>query len=155
MKSGVLKSVTVLVGATTLAGCGLSIREHRGYVMDDQLVTGIQVGTDNKQSVEGTLGRPSFMGTFDQNDWYYVSRDTRAFAFRNPRVTDQTVLHVRFDPAGNVAAVNQTDEKLIAAINPSNDKTPTLGRDRSFFEELFNNIGTISQPGLPGSQGGQ
>jgi predicted small lipoprotein YifL len=30
MKSGVLKSVTVLVGATTLAGCGLSIREHRG-----------------------------------------------------------------------------------------------------------------------------
>jgi outer membrane protein assembly factor BamE (lipoprotein component of BamABCDE complex) len=155
MKSGVLKSVTVLVGATTLAGCGLSIREHRAYVMDEQLTSGIQVGTDNKASVERTLGRPSFTGTFEQNDWYYISRDTRAFAFRNPRVTDQTVLHVRFDPAGNVAAVNQTDEKLIAAINPSNDKTPTLGRDRSFFEELFNNIGTISQPGLPGSQGGQ
>jgi outer membrane protein assembly factor BamE (lipoprotein component of BamABCDE complex) len=153
MKSGVLKSVTVLVGATTLAGCGLSIREHRGYVMDEQLTSGIQVGTDNKQSVERTLGRPSFTGTFEQNDWYYVSRDTRAFAFRNPRVTDQTVLHVRFDQTGNVAAVNQTDETLIAAINPNNDRTPTLGRDRSFFEELFNNIGTISQPGLPGSQG--
>ena len=153
MKSGVLKSVTVLVGATTLAGCGLSIREHRGYVMDEQLTSGIQVGTDNKQSVARTLGRPSFTGTFEQNDWYYVSRDTRAFAFRNPRVTDQTVLHVRFDQAGNVAAVNQMDETLIAAINPSNDKTATLGRDRSFFEELFNNIGTISQPGLPGSQG--
>jgi outer membrane protein assembly factor BamE (lipoprotein component of BamABCDE complex) len=153
MKSGVLKRVTVLIGATTLAGCGLSIREHRGYVMDEQLTSGIQVGTDNKQSVERTLGRPSFTGTFEQNDWYYVSRDTRAFAFRNPRVTDQTVLHVRFDPAGNVAAVNQTDEKLITAINPNNDRTPTLGRDRSFFEELFNNIGTISQPGLPGSQG--
>ena len=152
MKSGVLKSVTVLVGAATLAGCGLSIREHRGDVMDEQLTSGIQVGTDNKQSVERTLGRPSFTGTFEQNDWYYVSRDTRAFAFRNPRVTDQTVLHVRFDPAGNVAAVNQMDETLIAAINPSNDKTATLGRDRSFFEELFNNIGTISQPGLPGSQ---
>ena len=67
-------------------------------------------------------------------------------------MTDQTVLHVKFDAAGNVAAVNHTDETVIAAINPSNDKTPTLGRDRSFFEELFNNIGTISQPGLPGSQ---
>lgn len=153
MKSGVLKGVTLLVGAATLAGCGLSIREHRGYVIDEQLTGGIQVGTDNKQSVERTLGRPSFTGTFDQNDWYYVARDTRAFAFRNPRVTDQTVIHIRFDQAGNVAAVNQTDETLIAAINPSNDKTPTLGRDRSFFEELFNNIGTISQPGLPGSQG--
>ena len=153
MKSGVLKGVTVLIGAATLAGCGLSIREHRGYVMDEQLTSGIQVGTDNKESVERTLGLPSFKGTFDQNDWYYVARDTRAFAFRNPRVTDQTVIHVRFDQAGNVAAVNQTDETLIAAINPNNDKTPTLGRDRSFFEELFNNIGTISQPGLPGSQG--
>jgi outer membrane protein assembly factor BamE (lipoprotein component of BamABCDE complex) len=152
MKSGVLKGVTVLIGATTLAGCGLSIREHRGYVMDEQLTQGIQVGTDNKASVERTLGQPSFTGTFDKNDWYYVSRDTRAFAFKNPRVSDQTVLHVRFDPAGNVASVNQTDETLIAAINPNNDKTPTLGRDRSFFEELFNNIGTISQPGLPGSQ---
>jgi outer membrane protein assembly factor BamE (lipoprotein component of BamABCDE complex) len=152
MKSGVLKGVTVLVGATTLAGCGLSIREHRGYVMDEQLTQGIQVGTDNKESVEKTLGLPSFTGSFDKNDWYYVSRDTRAFAFRNPRVTDQTVLHVKFDAAGNVAAVNHTDETLIANIRPSKDRTETLGREKSFFEELFNNIGTISQPGLPGSQ---
>ena len=63
------------------------------------------------------------------------------------------MLHVRFDQAGNVVSVNQTDEKLIASINPSNDRTPTLGRERSFFDELFNNIGTIRQPGLPGSQG--
>ena len=153
MKSGVLKGVTVLIGATTLAGCGLSIREHRGYVMDEQLTTGIQVGVDNKASVEKTLGLPTFQGTFDQNDWYYVSRDTRAFAFRNPRVTDQTVVHIRFDQAGNVAAINQTDEKLVASINPNNDRTPTLGRERGFFDELFNNIGTIRQPGLPGSQG--
>jgi hypothetical protein len=41
---------------------------------------------------------------------------------------------------------------LIASVDPSGDKTPTLGRQRSFFDELFGNIGTISQPGLPGSQ---
>ena len=154
MKSAVLKGACALVGAVMLTGCvGLTTREHRGYVMDEQLTTGIQVGVDNKQSVEKTLGLPTFQGTFDQNDWYYVSRDTRAFAFRNPRVTDQKVVHIRFDPAGKVAAINQTDEKLIASINPNNDRTPTLGRERSFFDELFNNIGTIRQPGLPGSQG--
>ena len=154
MKSAVLKGASALVGAVLLTGCvGLTTREHRGYVMDEQLTTGIQVGVDNKESVEKTLGLPTFQGTFDQNDWYYVSRDTRAFAFRNPRVTDQTVVHIRFDQAGNVAAINQTDEKLIASINPSNDRTPTLGRERGFFDELFNNIGTIRQPGLPGSQG--
>jgi outer membrane protein assembly factor BamE (lipoprotein component of BamABCDE complex) len=153
MKSAVFKGVTAAAGAAMLAGCGLSMREHRGYVMDEQLTNAVQVGTDNKQSVERTLGQPTFTGTFDQNDWYYVARDTRAFAFRNPRVTDQTVIHIRFDQAGNVAAVNQTDEKLIASISPNDDRTPTLGRQRSFFDELFNNIGTIRQPGLPGSQG--
>ena len=153
MKSAVLKNATAVVGAAMLAGCALSIRDHRGYVQDEQLTQAIQVGTDNKASVERTLGRPTFAGTFEDNDWYYLGRDTQTFAFRNPRVTDQSVLHVRFDQAGNVAAVETTDEKLIASIDPSNDKTPTLGREKSFFEELFGNIGTIRQPGLPGSQG--
>jgi len=152
MKSAVLKGVTACVGAVLLSGCGLSVREHRGYVMDEQLTSAVQVGVDNKTSVQKTLGEPTFAGTFDQNDWYYVARDTRSFAFRNPKVTGQKVIRVRFDQAGNVAAVDQTDEKLIASINPSKDKTPTLGRQHGFFNELFNNIGTISQPGLPGSQ---
>ena len=153
MKSAVLKGVTACVGAVLLSGCvGLSTREHRGYVMDEQLTSGVQVGVDNKASVQKTLGEPTFTGTFEQNDWYYVARDTRAFAFRNPKVTDQTVIHIRFDQAGNVASVEQTDETLIASIRPNKDKTPTLGRERGFFQELFNNIGTISQPGLPGSQ---
>jgi hypothetical protein len=82
-----------------------------------------------------------------------VSRDTKAIAFTGPRVLDQTVLHVRFDRAGNVLAVNRTGKELIASIDPVGAKTPTLGRKRSFFDELFGNIGSISQPGLPGSQG--
>jgi outer membrane protein assembly factor BamE (lipoprotein component of BamABCDE complex) len=152
MKSAVVKVATVFVGAAVLAGCGLSTREHRGYVMDETLTTAVAVGTDNKASVEKALGLPTFTGTFDQNDWYYVARETRAFAFRNPKTIDQTVLHIRFDGAGNVASVEQTDETLIAAVKPSKDQTPTLGRSKSFFEELFGNIGTIRQPGLPGSQ---
>jgi len=153
MKSAVFKGATAFVAAAMLTGCGgITVREHRGYVMDEQLTTGIAVGTDNKQSVEHTLGLPTFTGTFDQNDWYYVARDTRAFAFRNPKVIGQQVIHIRFDKAGNVASVEHTDEKMIASIRPNKDKTPTLGRERGFFQDLFNNIGTISQPGLPGSQ---
>ena len=151
MKFAVLKGATALIGVVLLSGCA-GTREHRGQVIDKELASGIQVGVDNKDSVTRTLGRPTFTGQFDANDWYYVARDTATLAFRLPRVTDQTVLHVRFDPAGNVSAVNQTDEALIASIDPSGDKTPTLGRKKSFFQELFGNIGTISQPGLGGQQ---
>jgi len=44
---------------------------------------------------------------------------------------------------------------LIASVDPVGDYTPTLGRKRSFFSELFGNIGTIAQPGLPGSNPNQ
>ena len=80
------------------------------------------------------------------------SRDPAQLAVRDPKVTQQTVLRVRFDQAGNVASIEKTGKEQIASVDPSNDKTPTLGRKRSFFEELFGNIGTISQPGLPGAQ---
>ena len=150
MKSAVLRGATALIGVVLLSACA-GTREHRGQVIDKELAAGIQVGVDNKDSVQRTLGRPTFTGQFDPNDWYYVARDTATLAFRLPRVTDQTVLHVRFDQAGNVSAVNQTGKELIASIDPSGDKTPTLGRKKSFFDELFGNIGTIGQPGLGGS----
>lgn len=145
-------------GFVAIIGMGLAltacagIREHRGFVLDTTLADGIQAGVDNKESVARTLGRPTFTGQFDPNDWYYVSRNTQQLAFRDPKVNRQTVLRVQFDQAGNVTSVQKTGKELIASVEPSGDKTPTLGRQRSFFDELFGNIGTISQPGLPGAQ---
>ena len=141
----------IIAAGLAISACA-GIREHRGFVIDTALADGIQVGVDNKDSVTRTLGRPTFTGQFDPNDWYYVSRDTAQLAFRDPKVTEQTILRVQFDQAGNVASVQKTGKELIARVDPSGDKTPTLGRQRSFFEELFGNIGTISQPGLPGSR---
>ena len=154
MTKRAVKLSAMLLGAALLSAC-VGVREHRGFVLDEQLAQSVQVGVDNKASVTKTLGRPTFVGQFDANDWYYLSQDTSQFAFRNPRVTDQTLLHVRFDSAGNVARVATTGKELIAAVNPVGDYTPTLGRQRSFFDELFGNIGTISQPGLPGARPGQ
>ena len=88
-------------------------------MIDAQLASSIQPGVDNKASVEKLLGRPTFTGEFTPNDWYYVSRDTQQFAFRNPRVTQQMVLHVRFDQAGNVAAVERTGKELVMNVAPS------------------------------------
>ena len=154
MKAALVKGALAISGAVLLAGCA-GIREHRGAVIDRELASAIQVGVDNKESVAKTLGRPSFTGQFNPNDWYYVSRDTKSIALRGVGVLDQTVLHVRFDQAGNVVAVNRTGKELIAKIDPVDAQTATLGRKRSFFDELFGNIGTISQPGLPGQQRGQ
>ena len=146
MNGAMVKFAALAAGAALLGGCA-GVRDHRGAVLDDELISAVQVGVDNKASVEKTLGRPSFASQFTPNDWYYVSQDTSRVAFRTPRVREQTVLHVRFDQAGNVAAVRRTGKELVASINPANQKTPTLGRNKSFFEEVFGNIGSLGSGG--------
>ncbi len=136
------KALLAASAAALLAGC-TGVRSHKGHVLDQQLVAGIQPGVDNKDSVARTLGRPTLTGQFNDNEWIYVSRDTRAFAFRRPRPVDQTALIIRFDPAGNVTQIERSGMEKVAFIDPVGGKTPTLGRQRSFFEELFGNIGVM------------
>jgi outer membrane protein assembly factor BamE (lipoprotein component of BamABCDE complex) len=145
---------TAMLAATVLlAGCAQT-RSHKGVVLDSQYANAVQAGVDNKDSVEKSLGHPTFVGQFTPNDWYYVSRDVSQVAFRDPRVLRQTVLIVHFDQKGNVASVQHTGRELVMNIAPTHHSTPTLGRKRSFFEELFGNIGSVGAPGLPTGGGG-
>jgi len=138
-----------VVALGLVAGCSQTPGKQ-GYILDTALVDAIKPGVDNRASVQGTLGRPTFVGQFDENEWFYVSRDTRQLAFRLPRPSAQTVLRVRFDPAGNVSAVEKSGVERVVAISPISDETPTLGRNRSFFQELFGNIGQIGSVGQSG-----
>lgn len=149
----VRSAALAMVCAGLLAGGCTKVRDQQGYLADETLMAAVQPGVDNRESVLGTLGRPSFVGQFDQRDWYYVSRDTRSLAFNMPRAVAQSVLHIRFDEAGNVAAVERSGLERVASINPTGDKTPTLGRDKSFFEDLFGNIGRVGTTG-GNTQGG-
>lgn len=147
--SGLRAALAIAAAASLTAGCS-KIEGRQGYIADPALIASVQAGVDNRDSVLATLGRPSFVGQFDQRDWYYVSRSTANYGFHLPRPVDQTVLHIRFDDAGNVTAVGRSGLEKVASITPMKDETPTLGRDRSFFEELFGNIGTVGAPGQAG-----
>jgi outer membrane protein assembly factor BamE (lipoprotein component of BamABCDE complex) len=140
-------AAAIAIAAST-AGCARTL-DHQGYLADELLIGGIQPGVDNRDSVAATLGRPTFTGQFDQRDWYYVSRRTRSLAFARPRPVEQKVLHVRFDERGNVQSVERTGLEKVASIEPDRDKTPTLGRTRGFFQELFRGV----SPGAVASAG--
>lgn len=130
----------------TLGGCS-RIKAHQGYLVDNLLIDSIEPGIDNRQSVEGTLGRPTFVSQFtnatDGGDYYYVARDTRQLGFGNPKAIDSTVLRVRFDAQGNVQSVERSGMDALAAVDPMSGETPTLGRDRTIWQEIFGNIGAV------------
>lgn len=138
--------------ASAAAGC-TSIQEHRGYLVDPLLANAVRAGIDDKRSVEATLGRPTFTSQFGEPTWYYVSSTTGLRPFSRPRIADQSVIAIQFDAAGNVATVDRSGLDRVVYLSPDSTETPTLGRERGFFEDLFGNIGAVGAAG-PAPQGG-
>ncbi len=147
-----VRLAVALAALGTLGACA-SIKDHRGYLIDQALVDSVQPGIDNRQSVERTLGRPTFISQFGTPEWYYLSVDTKQAAFGRPQTYQQTALRVRFDAAGNVVGVDKTGVDKVARISPNGNQTPTLGKNRSFLEDLFGNIGTVGAGAAPGAGG--
>jgi outer membrane protein assembly factor BamE (lipoprotein component of BamABCDE complex) len=145
--------IGAMLGAAALVtGCS-SIVGHKGYLADEVILRSVQPGVDNRASVERALGQPSFQSQFGDPVWYYVSSTTQQKPFTNPRISEHTVLAVRFDQAGNVIAADRSGLEQVARISPDGDETPTLGRDRSFLQDLFGNIGQVGAGGA-GAGGG-
>ena len=140
-------SKTMRIAAFALAGLAVSgcssIRESRGYIVDNTLLSTVQPGIDNQRSVEMTLGRPTFTSQFGDPTWYYVSSTTGRKPFVRPRVQAHQVLAVKFGPDGSVLSAERSGLDQVVYLTPDGDETPTLGRERGFLEDLFGNIGTV------------
>ena len=151
--AGMVRIGAVFAVVALATGCS-SIVGHKGYLADEVILQSVQPGVDNRTSVERTLGQPSFKSQFGEPVWYYVSSTTRQRPFTTPRISEHTVLAVRFDQAGNVLSAERSGLEQVARISPDDDETPTLGRERSFLQDLFGNIGQVGAGGVGAGSGG-
>lgn len=140
-----------LTVALAAGGC-TSIKENRGYVVDQSLASAVQPGIDNQRSVEATMGRPTFTSQYGSPTWYYVTSVTGRKPFIRAKIREHSVLAIRFDAAGNVVSSDRSGIDQVAYLSPEGDETPTVGRERGFLEDLFGNIGQVGAGG--GSAGG-
>lgn len=142
-----LALVVPALSALALAAACTRIPNNQGYIVDEELVASVQPGVDTKQSVEKALGRPTMMSQWDDDTWYYVSRNTGQRAFLRPQPTAQSILVVEFGEKDVVSKVSRRGLEHVADISPNSDKTPTLGRSESLLEDIFGNIGSFG--GVP------
>jgi len=135
-----------LTGAVAAAGCSTSQVLQHGYVLDEDALALVPVGSSREQ-VLLSLGTPSTTATFDSDEvFYYISQKrSRPLAFMKPRLIDQNVLAVYFDSEGTVQQIaNYTlqDGRVFDLISRT---TPTGGRDLTFLGQL------LAGPGEGGS----
>ena len=147
------RAIAAVLLLTAAAGCS-TIKQNQGYIIDEALLTSVQPGVDNKDSVQKTLGRPTFAAEFTANDWYYISRNTRQIAFLQPKAIQQSIVKVSFDAKGNVAKVERRGLEQVANIHPVGDTTPTLGRNTGIFEDIFGGVGAFGSANTPTDSAG-
>jgi outer membrane protein assembly factor BamE (lipoprotein component of BamABCDE complex) len=144
-------AVSLLTGTSACT----RIKDVKGYIADDQLIATLQPGVDNKSSVQKTLGRPTVISEVDPNRWYYVSQLTQQLAFLRPKPKSHQVLAVSFDAKGNLVKTQKLGLDQIVSVDASGDKTPTRGKESSFWDNIFGDIGRYSPGGGEGGGGPQ
>jgi len=152
MGSTALKAALAAIVLPAMLGGCTSITDRRGYISDPALTLAITPGLDNRESVQGTLGHPSFVSQFGDPVYYYVASTTEQRIFSQPEIEQHQVIKIAFDKAGNVSTVSYAGINDVSDINPDGDRTPTLGRHRGFLQDLFGNIGAVGAGG--GGAGG-
>ncbi|MBR0649920.1 outer membrane protein assembly factor BamE [Roseomonas terrae] len=139
-----------------LSGCGWITDTFgpdpvmRGNRVDAERLSQITPGVQTRTDVEALLGSPSFRGTFDEDNWYYSSAQTRLQPGRYLQVEDRRVVVISFNPQGVVSGVRELTEADGRDVAMVSRETPVPGNERSIMQELFGNLGRPSMGGSPG-----
>lgn len=128
------------LAALLAAGCSPITKTH-GYTPRFAELESIRAGSDTRESVLRKLGRPSTIGSFDADDWYYISMKSETYAFYAPEIVEQRVVTVSFDDGGTVTEVGNfglEDGQIIDLVTRT---TPTSGRQLTILQQIFFNLG--------------
>ncbi|MBO3759778.1 outer membrane protein assembly factor BamE [Ciceribacter sp. L1K22] len=141
-------ALALTLSGLALAGCNsnslqMSETFHNGYVVDEQALALVPVGSSREQVVL-SLGTPSTTQTFDGEGevFYYISQTRkRSVAFMKQRLVDQHILAIYFDKDGVVsqrADYTLQDGKVFDNISRT---TPTGGKDLTFLQQILSGGG--------------
>lgn len=146
MKNTTRTLIILIMTLFALGGCSAT-KYVRGYTPDEKLVKSIRPQVDTHDSVQSMLGSPTTVATFDNDNWYYFSKKSERLAFFKEDITEIDIIAVTFDDEGYVTAVNRYSLDDLNRFDPVSDKTKTQGRELSFIQELFSNIGRFGAGG--------
>jgi outer membrane protein assembly factor BamE (lipoprotein component of BamABCDE complex) len=140
--------------AGSLSGCSTAQTLNQGYVIDEDALKLVPVGSSREQ-VLLTLGTPSTTATFDNEVFYYISQKReRPLAFMKPHIVSQNVLAIYFDKDGTVERIANYTLKDGRPFDMISRTTPTGGKDQTFLGQILSGstaVPQINQQRPPGS----
>lgn len=140
-----------LLIAALLGGCGWVMDRigpepvERGNRVDAERLGQITPGVQTRTDVQALLGSPTARGTFDEDNWYYISARTRIAPGRYLDVEDRRIVAISFNREGVVSEIRELTQADGRDVRMVSRETPVPGNERTLMQALFGNIG---RPGL-------
>ncbi len=118
---------------------------ERGNRVDPEKLAQISPGVQTRADVEALLGSPTARGTFDEDNWYYISSRTRIAPGRFLEVEDRRVVAISFNRQGVVSGIRELGQADGRNVQMVSRETPVPGTERTLLQALF---GSIGRPGM-------
>lgn len=132
----------MVAGVVFLASCAAVYQNH-GYVPTDEELALIEVGRDNRETVEATLGRPSGQGLLNDVGWFYVQSRWKNFGAMQPKEIDRQVVSITFTEEGVVENIERFGLEDGQAVAISRRVTDSNIKGMGFLKQLLGNIGRL------------
>ena len=136
----------ILLAALALGACEKQAPPPvtRGNRIEAEKLAQITKGVQTRSDVAALLGPPTARGTFDEENWYYISGNTQVMPGRYLELRDRVVVAISFDRRGVVQDIRElkpTDGQDVGMVAR---ETPVPGTERNMLQALFGNIGRPS-----------
>lgn len=145
-------SAVVLLAALALGACERLAPPPvpRGNRVEAERLSQITKGVQTRSDVAALLGPPTARGTFDEENWYYISGNTQLMPGRYLQLRDRVVVAISFDRRGVVQDIRELSPQDGQDVGMVSRETPVPGTERNMLQALFGNIG---RPGIAGDSG--
>ncbi len=142
-------SALVMLAALALGACERLAPPPvpRGNRVEAERLAQINKGVQTRADVLALLGPPTARGTFDEENWFYISGNTQVMPGRYLQLRDRVVVAITFDRRGVVQDIRELKPEDGQDIGMVSRETPVPGTERNMMQALFGNIG---RPGLGG-----
>ena len=116
----------------------------RGNKVDEERLAQITKGVQTRSDVAALLGPPTARGTFDDENWYYISGNTQVLPGRYLELRDRVVVAINFDRRGVVQDIRELRPSDGQDVGMVWRERAVPGTERNMMQALFGNIGRPS-----------
>jgi outer membrane protein assembly factor BamE (lipoprotein component of BamABCDE complex) len=111
-----------------------------GYIFEEDELAALHKAK-NKNDLETILGTPTSTSMFGQETWYYITTRKEKTAFLEPKIIEQNIIEISFNPNNSINRVARYTEKNANPLSLVEEYTVSKGTESNTVQKFFYNAG--------------